>query len=97
MDRVTQNNASQTEEMSGTAASLLDHAEQLRVLVGQFRLDQDRSETAPRTARRTTNNVMTVRPTAASGIVHAGRSAEAELENASSQIGQLMGSGFMEF
>ncbi len=97
MDRVTQNNASQTEEMSGTAASLLDHAEQLRVLVGQFRLDQDRSEAAPRTARRTTNTVMTVRPTSDSGSGVAGRSAEAELEKASSQIGQLMGSGFMEF
>lgn len=38
MDRVTQANASQTEEMNGTCNSLLSHAEQLRSLVGRFRL-----------------------------------------------------------
>lgn len=41
MDRVTQGNASQTEEMSGTAASLLSHAVQLSDLVGRFQLDPD--------------------------------------------------------
>lgn len=39
MDRVTQSNASQTEEMSGTATALLSHAVQLRDLVGRFQLD----------------------------------------------------------
>lgn len=39
MDRVTQSNATQTEEMSATAASLLSHAEQLNAVVSQFRLD----------------------------------------------------------
>ena len=38
MDRVTQSNASQTEEMSGTAKSLLGHAQQLNTLVGKFQL-----------------------------------------------------------
>ncbi|MCA9061697.1 MAG: PAS domain S-box protein [Planctomycetaceae bacterium] len=38
MDRVTQSNANQTEEMSGTAASLLGHAQQLNQLVSKFRL-----------------------------------------------------------
>ncbi len=38
MDRVTQGNASQTEEMSGTASSLLSHAVQLSELVGRFNL-----------------------------------------------------------
>ncbi|MCA9058482.1 MAG: PAS domain-containing protein [Planctomycetaceae bacterium] len=38
MDRVTQSNANQTEEMSGTAASLLSHARQLDQLVSRFRL-----------------------------------------------------------
>jgi methyl-accepting chemotaxis protein len=38
MDRVTQGNASQTEEMSGTAGSLLSHANQLTELVGTFKL-----------------------------------------------------------
>ncbi len=39
MDRVTQSNASQTEEMSGTATALLSHAVQLKDLVGRFKLD----------------------------------------------------------
>ncbi len=38
MDRVTQANASQTEEVSGTATSLLSHAEQLRDEVRKFQL-----------------------------------------------------------
>ncbi|MDX1925992.1 MAG: methyl-accepting chemotaxis protein [Pirellulaceae bacterium] len=41
MDRVTQANASQTEEMSGTATSLLSHAVQLKDLVGRFQLDPE--------------------------------------------------------
>ena len=41
MDRVTQANASQTEEMSGTASALLSHAVQLSELVGRFRLESD--------------------------------------------------------
>ncbi len=41
MDRVTQNNASQTEEMSGTAGSLLSHAVQLNDLVMRFRLEAE--------------------------------------------------------
>ena len=40
MDRVTQGNASQTEEMSGTASSLLSHAVQLGALVSRFRLER---------------------------------------------------------
>lgn len=44
MDRVTQGNASQTEEMSGTASSLLSHSVQLSDLVGRFRLDGESSE-----------------------------------------------------
>ncbi|MFO1003282.1 MAG: methyl-accepting chemotaxis protein [Planctomycetaceae bacterium] len=38
MDRVTQSNASQTEEMSATAAGLLQHAQQLREVVQRFQL-----------------------------------------------------------
>ena len=41
MDRVTQGNASQTEEMSGTAASLLSHAVQLGELVSRFQLSSN--------------------------------------------------------
>ena len=46
MDRVTQANASQTEEMSGTATSLLSHAVQLKDLVGRFQLDADNGQPA---------------------------------------------------
>lgn len=38
MDRITQSNAAQTEEMSGTADSLLSHARQLSDLVLRFKL-----------------------------------------------------------
>ena len=41
MDRITQVNATQTEEMSGTAMSLLSHSEQLSRLVSRFNLDQN--------------------------------------------------------
>ena len=41
MDRVTQGNASQTEEMSGTAAALLSHAVQLGELVSRFQLSSN--------------------------------------------------------
>ena len=39
MDRVTQGNASQTEELSGTAAALLSHAVLLKGLVRWFKLE----------------------------------------------------------
>jgi methyl-accepting chemotaxis protein len=39
MDQVTQSNASQTEELSGTTESLAAQAERLRVVVDQFHLD----------------------------------------------------------
>lgn len=38
MDRVTQSNAAQTEEMSGTANMLLSHSQELADMVGQFKL-----------------------------------------------------------
>ena len=41
MDQVTQTNASQTEELSGTAESLAGQAHQLQELVARFRLDSD--------------------------------------------------------
>lgn len=43
MDRVTQGNASQTEEMSGTADSLLSHSVQLSDLVARFNLGKNGS------------------------------------------------------
>ncbi len=44
MDRVTQANASQTEEMSGTSGSLLSNATQLGELVGRFKLDANETK-----------------------------------------------------
>ncbi len=41
MDRVTQGNAAQTEEMSGTAGMLLSHSQQLSNMVDRFRLEDD--------------------------------------------------------
>ena len=48
MDTVTQRNASQTEEMSATAQTLTEQANQLRDLVGKFKLGHDTSHTPTR-------------------------------------------------
>jgi methyl-accepting chemotaxis protein len=69
MDRVTQANASQTEEMSGTAAALLSHSVQLSDLVGRFKLESDsavQSRSKKNSARAATpakRQAETVRPT----------------------------------
>ncbi|MCC6508261.1 MAG: PAS domain S-box protein, partial [Pirellulaceae bacterium] len=44
MDRVTQANAAQTEEMSGTAGMLLTHSEQLAELVSRFQLSSEQEK-----------------------------------------------------
>ena len=46
MDQVTQSNASQTEEMSGTAVALSGQAEQLQAVVAQFNLNRDAAPAA---------------------------------------------------
>jgi len=50
MDQVTQSNAVQTDELSQTAQGLSATAAELTELVGQFRLDTDSREPAPREA-----------------------------------------------
>ncbi|RCS53904.1 methyl-accepting chemotaxis protein [Bremerella cremea] len=52
MDQVTQSNASQTEEMSGTAVSLSEQAEQLKVVVSQFNLNRETINQAPKSKPR---------------------------------------------
>jgi methyl-accepting chemotaxis protein len=52
MDRVTQSNATQTEEMSGTSMALLTHAEQLSAIVAKFRLEEARVEYASQGSRQ---------------------------------------------
>jgi hypothetical protein len=68
MDQVTQSNASQTEEMSGTAVALSSQAEQLQSVVAQFNLknsDKPSSnkakKTVPAAAHRAEAPVSTVR------------------------------------
>jgi methyl-accepting chemotaxis protein len=50
MDQVTQANASQTEEMSGTAESLAGEAGKLQALIAQFKLGDGRQQVASRPA-----------------------------------------------
>lgn len=50
MDRVTQANASQTEEMTGTSGSVLSHARQLNERVSQFQLGDRGVQAHPATA-----------------------------------------------
>jgi methyl-accepting chemotaxis protein len=47
MDKVTQTNASQTEELSGTAQALLGHAARLQELVDRFKLGDTLTPAAP--------------------------------------------------
>ncbi|MCA9037757.1 MAG: PAS domain S-box protein, partial [Planctomycetaceae bacterium] len=90
MDRVTQSNASQTEEMSGTATSLSQHSEQLLELVGQFRLETDVAE---HSGRRHAAPAASGRSRGNSAI----RNTEQELNNISNQVDRLVGNGFIEF
>ncbi len=53
MDQVTQSNASQTEEMSGTAVALSGQAEQLQTVVAQFNLNRDVKQPAKSTSYAT--------------------------------------------
>ena len=50
MDQVTQSNASQTEEMSGTAVALSGQAEQLQTVVAQFNLNRDVKQAPKKTS-----------------------------------------------
>jgi methyl-accepting chemotaxis protein len=87
MDRVTQSNASQTEEMAGTAESLLGHSQQLRDLVSKFKLEADG-------ATSTSHQVRQVTPSRFSS-----RQVETDIEKVTSRLGQMAGTGagFVEF
>ncbi len=64
MDRVTQANAAQTEEMSGTAGMLLTHAEQLAELVGSFQLDEQPREKVVKSREKSKPSVSVDEPPA---------------------------------
>jgi methyl-accepting chemotaxis protein len=51
LDQVTQGNSSQTEEMSGTAVTLSSQAEQLKSVVAQFNLSNDKQTKKFKTAK----------------------------------------------
>jgi methyl-accepting chemotaxis protein len=88
MDRVTQNNASQTEEMAGTAESLLGHSSELRDLVGKFRLEkQNAGGTAPASRRADGMKPLKARPV------------ETDIEKVTSKLNQMAGTstGYVEF
>jgi methyl-accepting chemotaxis protein len=61
MDQVTQANASQTEELSGTAEGLSGQAAQLQQLVAQFNLTTGKHQPSP-TARQAKSAVVTRKP-----------------------------------
>ena len=88
MDRVTQNNASQTEEMAGTAESLLSHSQELRDLVGKFRLE---SSNAGRevTASRRSDGAKSKKA----------RPVETDIEKVTGKLHQMAGTGagYVEF
>ena len=56
MDTVTQSNASQTEEMSGTAVSLSSQAEELQNVVAQFNLKKDNGRPLATAAKRSAHS-----------------------------------------
>ena len=87
MDRVTQSNASQTEEMAGTAESLLGHSQQLRDLVSRFRLEAADSNAASPFARQAETSRYNSRPV------------ETDIEKVTSRLGQMAGAGagYVEF
>ena len=88
MDRVTQNNASQTEEMAGTAESLLGHSSDLRDLVGKFRLEKQNAGSTNSSSRRADG----MKPLKA-------RPVETDIEKVTSKLSQMAGTGagYVEF
>jgi methyl-accepting chemotaxis protein len=97
MDQVTQGNASQTEELSGTAESLSSQAAQLQQLVAQFNLVKRGRSTDHRVVNQTPSNYRPVKQTAGTGKknAHAKQQAQAgdSLEHQIHQEIGLIGAG----
>ncbi len=68
MDRVTQSNAAQTEEMSGTADSLLGNATQLSQLVERFKLRSSRRSAKDRNGKRKLKSASNLKASAQQSI-----------------------------
>ena len=85
MDRVTQSNASQTEEMAGTSESLSANSQQLRELVSQFQLEASVTSAASNSRRRAESSRSNSRPI------------ETDIEKVAGKLEQMAGAGFVEF
>ncbi len=94
MDRVTQNNASQTEEMSGTGTALLQHAEQLRDAVGRF---NQGGSNAPVGAQSNRTRASAGNQRSHRGTGNTARTASQTLDHVAGQIDALVGNGVIEF
>lgn len=86
MDRVTQSNAAQTEEMSGTASMLLSHSQQLSDLVNRFQLDGDEPSRARRDNSKAASQAAShiserVRPASSTNVVPVSYSAGFDAPN----------------
>lgn len=98
MDQVTQSNASQTEEMSGTAVALSGQAEHLQAVVAQFNINKS-AEQRPTAASRAISSEV-ARPAKNGKQVRkakpkAAKPVERELELVGAGAGEF--SGFEEF
>ena len=92
MDRVTQANASQTEEVSGTAGSLLSHAEQLRDEVNRFNLGNDNKSSSKRERQGSSNGRSNGRSnhTATAAAVATKGTPDAEFDRVDDGLSQLL-------
>lgn len=89
MDRVTQGNASQTEEVSGTAGALLSHAEQLQEQIGRFRLGNSELVQRPK-PRRTSNENRPTQKSNSRPSRELDQRADFEFERASKGVSEMM-------
>ena len=89
MDRVTQNNASQTEEVSATASALLTNAEQLQEQIGRFQLGNH--DTPPqKKASRPSGEKRFNNSSAARNNKEIDRRSEFEFERASKGVAEIL-------
>jgi len=105
LDQVTQTNASQTEELSGTAVSMADQAEQLESVVERFKLQQKQAKRAvrsPASAGGHTHRPVVHHATSAtkSGMTRRPSKSANELDRINDNlefVGAAAGKGFDEF
>ncbi len=101
LDQVTQSNAAQTEELSGTANSLTQDAEAMREQVAQFQIGAGRARSAPRAPARSSGAASPAAPlrrtAAASAPSSSGASHADELESKLAAATSAVENAFEEF